>query len=70
MMGSLVLDNEAFVALNALENGRLFNRPSADVLPLLLSVLIGFFLGVRCLPSCIPVICELLEEGSLEFGGL
>jgi len=70
MMSSLVLDNEAFVALNTLENSWLFDGPSADILPLLFSVLIGFFLGMRCLPSCIPVICELLEERSLEFGGL
>lgn len=70
MVSSLVFDNKAFVTLHALQNHWLLNRPGADILPLLLGRFVRLLFGVRCLPSRVPIICELLEEGSFEIGGL
>ena len=65
MVSSLVLDDETLVALNALQDGGLLDGPVADVCPLLI-VGLDVLLCVRGLPSVLPVICELLEERSLE----
>ena len=70
VVSSLVLDNETFVAFHALQNHRLLDRPGADILPLLLRRLVRLLFGVRCFPPRVPVICELLEEGCFEVGGL
>lgn len=59
MMSSLVLDDQALVTLDALEDGRLFDRPVADIGPLLLCGLVVLLLGVRGLPPCLPVVSEL-----------
>ena len=66
MVGGLVFEHEALVALDCAERGGLLDGPLADVLPLLL----GILLCVRDAPSVLPVVCELLEEGSLDCGGL
>lgn len=68
-MGSLVLDDETLVALDALQDSGLLDGPVADVGPLLV-VGLDVLLCVRGLPSALPVVCELLEEGRLECGGL
>jgi hypothetical protein len=69
VVGSLVLDDKTLVSLHALEDGRLLSRPGADVGPLLV-VGLDILLRVRGLPAVLPVICELLQEGGLESGGL
>jgi hypothetical protein len=68
-VSSLVLDNETLVALDALQDSGLLDGPGTDVRPLLV-VGLDVLLCVRGLPSALPVVCELLEEGSLECGGL
>jgi hypothetical protein len=68
-MGGGVLDDKTLVALHALVDGGLLNRPLADVRPFLVGTL-GVLLGVRGLPPLLPVIGELLEEGALELAGL
>src|SRR5262249_44759001 len=70
MVSSLVLDNETFVAFHALKNHWFLDRPGADILPLLFGRLVSLLFGVRCLPPRVPIIGELLEEGSFEIGGL
>lgn len=67
VVGSLVLQDQTLVAVDASEDGRLLDVPGADVLPLLLGVLL---LGIGSLPSGFPVVGELLEEGSFEGSGL
>jgi hypothetical protein len=69
VVGSLVLDDETLVSLHALEDRGLLGRPGADVGPLLV-VGLDILLCVRGLPAVLPVVCELLEEGRLESGGL
>ena len=69
MVSSLVLDDKTLVALNALQDGRLLDGPGTNVCPLLI-VGLDVLLCVRGLPSALPVVCELLEERSLECGGL
>lgn len=51
MVGSLVFQDEALVAIDALEHCRLLDGPCADVGPLLLGRLVVDLLGVRRLPS-------------------
>lgn len=65
MMCCWVLDNETLVAVNALKDTGLLNSPLANVGPFFGSLRI-FLFGVRCLPSCFPVVCELLEKWSFE----
>lgn len=67
-MSSGVLDNKTLVALHALVDGGLFDSPLANVGPFLLACVT--LLGVGGLPPLLPVISELLEEGSLQLGGL
>lgn len=50
VVSRLVLQNKTLVVLDALEDGRLFNSPVADVGPFLLAAL-RVLLGMRCLPS-------------------
>lgn len=71
MMGSCVLHNQALITLHSLEDVWLFNSPFADVCPLLVLVrTLGILLGVRWLPSCLPIVCELLDEIALDSGRL
>jgi len=72
VVGSLVLDDETLVANHAIEDMRLLNSPLSDVGPLFFTggTLFLFFLCVRWLPSRVPVIRELFEEGGLQLGGL
>ena len=67
MMSGLVFENETLVTLHALEDCRLFDRPGADIGPVLVSVCL---FCVRGLPSCLPVIGELLQKRSFYAGGL
>jgi len=69
MVSSLVLQHETFVALQTLENKRFLNLPCTNVCPLLL-VRLGVLLGVGSLPSCLPVVGELLEERGIDVAGL
>jgi hypothetical protein len=69
VVGSRVLDDQALVLLDALEHRGLFYGPLADICPLLLGGLV-VLLGVRFLPSLVPVIGELLEERGLQLRGL
>lgn len=74
MVSGLVLEHETLVADNASELGGLLDGPRADVGPLLVLLLalglVGGLLGVRGLPSGLPVVGELLVEGGLDDGGL
>jgi len=67
-----VLDNKTLIALHSLVDGRLLDRPLADIGPFLLIFARAghVLLGVRWLPSLLPVVGELLEEASLDGGGL
>lgn len=70
MVGGLVLDDQALVALDALVDGRLLDGPLADVSPLLILLALQVLLGVGRLPPGLPVVGELLKEGGLEGCGL
>lgn len=59
----LVLQNETFVAVDALELGRFLDIPGSYILPLLLSLLL---LSVGYTPPGVPVVGELLQERCLE----
>lgn len=59
MVGGGILDDETLVALDALEFVRLLDRPLTNVSPFLLLTL-RVFLGMRGLPSRLPIIGELL----------
>lgn len=64
-MGSLVLDYKTFVADHAIEDMWLFDSPVADEGPFLsIFLLVILLLCVRSLPPCLPIVCELLQEGS------
>lgn len=69
-----VLDDKTLVAVNSLVLVGLLNSPLANVGPFLfLLSLVGaasVLLGVRRLPSGLPVIGELLQEVRLDGGGL
>jgi hypothetical protein len=68
VMGSRVLDDQTLVTLHALVDGRLLDSPLANVGPLLLTGVV--LLRIGRLPPGLPVVGELLEEGSLELGRL
>ena len=68
-MGSWVLHDQTLITSNAWQDGRLFNRPLANVCPIFIALGV-LLLGVRGLPSRIPVFGKLFEEGSFEVGGL
>lgn len=71
MVSGGVLDDKTLVALDALEDGGLLDRPLADVSPLLVLLLVlGLLLGVGGLPALLPVVGELLDEVTLDGGGL
>lgn len=67
VVSSFVLEDKTLVSLNTTEDTWLLDGPGTDVSPLLFSSLL---LGVRGLPSRLPVVGELLEEVCLERGGL
>jgi hypothetical protein len=71
MMSCSVLDDKTLVALHALVDMWLFYSPFSNISPFL--ILVGtlcVLLGMGWLPSCLPVICELLKEIGLELGRL
>ena len=69
MVSSSILDDESFVALHTLEHSWLLDSPFTNVCPFLVFLLraLGVLLGVRWLPSLFPVVCELLDEVTLDF---
>jgi hypothetical protein len=69
MMGSWVLEDEAFVALHARVDSGLLYRPFSNVRPVFFTLGV-LLLRMRNLPSCLPVISELFEEGSFQGGRL
>lgn len=69
VVSSRVLHDQTLVALNSLEDGGLLNSPLANEGPVLLGLGV-VLLRVRELPPGLPVISELLQEGSLKRGGL
>lgn len=69
VVSGLVLQDETLVALNALEDGRLLNRPLAHVRPILIALCV-LALSVRWSPSRLPVVGELFKEWSLDLGWL
>jgi hypothetical protein len=71
MMSCCVLDNKTLVALHALVDMGLFYSPFSNICPFL--ILVGtlcVLLGMGWLPSCLPIVCELLKEVGLELGRL
>ena len=69
VVSSRVLDDQTLVALNTLEDSGLLDRPLANVGPVLIGLGV-ILLCVRALPSGLPVVGELLKEGSLKGGRL
>ena len=61
MVGSLVLEDQTLVILNTLQHEGFLDLPVADVCPLFVGVGADIFLRIRGLPSCAPVIGELLK---------
>jgi hypothetical protein len=71
MMCSSVLDDKTLVALNALVDMGLLYSPFSNICPFLVLVrTLCVLLGMGRLPSCLPIVCELLEEVGLELGRL
>jgi hypothetical protein len=64
-----VLDDQTLVTLDTLEDGRLLDRPFTNVGPVLFRLGV-ILLCVGALPPGLPVVGELLEEGSLQSGRL
>lgn len=62
---SRVLHDETLVTLHSLEDGGLLNSPLANEGPVLIGLGV-VLLRVRELPPGLPVVGELLQEGSLE----
>jgi hypothetical protein len=69
MVSGSVLHHQTLIPFNALEDGGLFNRPLADVGPVLIRLGVLLF-GVGWSPSAIPVISKLLQERSFYGGRL
>jgi hypothetical protein len=65
VVGGRVLHHQTLVALNSLEDGGLLNSPLANEGPVLIGLGV-VLLRVRELPPGLPVVGELLQEGSLE----
>lgn len=64
--GSGFKHTKTLVTLNPLELDRFLDGPFANVRPLLVTGLVNLLLGVRDLPSAVPIVCELFVEGSLD----
>jgi hypothetical protein len=69
VMGSGVLHDQTLVAIDTLQDSRLFHGPFTNVGPFVLRLGIILLRGRR-LPTRLPVIGELLQERSLEGSGL
>lgn len=67
VVSCLVLEHKTLVSLNRVELLWLFHRPGTNILPFFLSALL---LRMRHLPPGLPVVGELLKEGSLQGNGL
>jgi hypothetical protein len=67
VMSCCVLDNKALIALHSLVDMGLFYSPLSNICPFLILVrALCVLLGVRWLPSCLPIVCELLKKVGLE----
>ena len=60
-----ILNDEAFVPLDAFQDARFFDHPGADVCPFLLGLRV-FLLCMRRSPPRVPIIGKLFEEGSFD----
>ncbi len=69
MMGRGILDDKAFVAINGFQHMRLLDGPFSDIGPILVCLRV-LFLGVRWLPSRVPIVGKLFEEWSFDVCGL
>jgi hypothetical protein len=69
VVGGSVLDHKTLVAINTLQDSRLFNGPFTNVSPFVVGLGV-ILLRSGSLPPRLPVVGELLQEGSLEGGGL
>lgn len=69
VMSGGILQHQTLIALDTLEHGGFFDGPLPDVSPVFVRGGI-FLLGMGRSPSLIPVIGELLQEGSFEGGRL
>ena len=71
MMGSCVLNNKTLIAFHAFVDTGLLDGPFSNVCPLLIFVgALGVLLSVGRLPSCIPIVGELLNEVALDLARL
>ena len=71
MMSCGILDDKSLVTFHAFENMGLFYSPFSNVCPFFILVrALGVLLGVGWFPSCIPTICELLDEIGFNGGRL
>jgi hypothetical protein len=71
MMGRGILNHKTLITLHSLVYIWLLYSPLANICPLLIIIrALGVLLGMRRLPSLLPVICELLNEVCLESGRL
>jgi hypothetical protein len=68
VVGSGVLYDQTLVAIDTLEDRGLLDSPFADVGPVILRLVV--LLCVGGLPARLPVVRKLLQERSLEGGGL
>jgi hypothetical protein len=69
MVSSGILDDETFVTLHARVDSGLLYRPLSNICPVFFTLGV-LLLRMRNLPSCLPVISELFEEGSFQGGRL
>lgn len=70
-MSSSVLHHQALVALHSLEDMWLLYSPFSNIGPFLILIgVFGILFGVGWLPAGFPVICELLNEVTLNSGRL
>lgn len=72
VMGSWVLDNKTLISLHTLKDVGFFYGPFSNIRPFFLFLVgtLGILFGVGWLPSCLPVIGELLKELGLYLGRL
>lgn len=69
VVSSGVLHDQTLVTIDTLQDSRLLNGPFTNVSPFILGLSV-ILLRVRRLPPSLPVVGELLKEGSLEGSGL
>ncbi len=67
VVSGCILNNETFITFHSLEDSWLLDSPFSNVCPFLILVrALCVLLGVRWLPSSLPVVCELLDEVAFD----